>query len=67
MTLYVRTDYIPEGCGYLTAGKLYEVTDLSHAGDCGNILCDNNEEHFILLGDECAHIGREWEQVTLER
>lgn len=66
MTLYVRTDYVPEDCDYLTVGKLYEVTDLSHAGDSGNILCDDNEEHFILLEDKCTHIGKEWEQVTLE-
>lgn len=64
MTLYVRTDYVPEGCDYLTVGKLYEVTDLSHAGDSGNTLCDDDAEIFILLGDKCAHIGKEWEQVT---
>lgn len=66
MTLYVRTDCVLEDCDYLTVGKLYEVTDLSREEDSGNILGDYNKEHFILLGEKCAHIGKEWEQVTLE-
>lgn len=67
MTLYVRTNYVPEHSkDYLTVGKLYAVTDLSTNKDCGIILFEDGEEHFILLGDKCAHIGKEWEQVTLE-
>jgi hypothetical protein len=66
MTLYVRTNYVPEDCDYLTAGKLYEVTNISCNGELANIVCDNGITSIIVLGDRCTHIGKAWEQITLE-
>ena len=65
MTLYVRTDYVPPS-PKLTMGKLYEVYATLCEGKLGRIVADDGEHYSILLGGECAYIGKEWEQVTLE-
>jgi len=66
MTLYVRTDYIPEDCDYLTVGKLYEVTDSSPAHTLAHIIDDFGDRILIRIEGICSHIDKEWEQVTLE-
>lgn len=66
MALYVRTDYVPEYCDYLTVGKLYEVTNLRENSKGGDIVADNGITCIIYLGGDSAHIDKAWEQVTLE-
>lgn len=55
MTTYVVTDY--DGCGYITAGKRYEVTS---KGDAGFRFYDDNGNEAYSLWKNTAHIEGGW-------
>lgn len=58
MTKYVKTDYVPEDCDYLTAGKVYEVS--SFFGEFYKIVSDRGGE-LTICGYHCAHLdNRHW-------
>lgn len=61
MTKYVKTDYVPKDCDYLTAGKVYEVVgENGGRSQLADIVCDNGNTEKILYNG-CAHLyGRPW-------
>ena len=67
LMMKVKTSY--EGCRYITAGKVYNVSNISDNNLSGEILNDKGAEILILLPNQynepCAHLGHEgrWEVV----
>ena len=65
MTKYVKTDYVPEDCDYLTAGKVYEVMWDSGLDNIGAIIRDNGEKILIEFR-RCAYLDKRpwtvWEE-----
>lgn len=66
---FVKTDFVPEGVTYLTAGKEYLLTDLTFRKNKisgGYLKDDYNEESYIFL-EECAHLDfKPWTLVEKE-
>lgn len=57
----VKTSYVPEGCGYLTVGKEYEVDNVE--GSCWIVDDENIETLIDLEKDEHNLGGHTWEIV----
>lgn len=59
MNKYVKTDYVPKGCDYLTVGKVYKVIE-QYDGTLAEIVCDN-EKSTMILYSRCEHLDhRPW-------
>lgn len=57
----VYSDFIPDGCNYLTAGKRYEVEkDGRYWKTCGTIICDNGETAFVYFESSSLLDGKPW-------
>lgn len=61
--IYVKTDYVPEDCSYITAGKLYGFFDVDEDNEFGSIIPDSNIEARINVNC-CHHLrGRSWQVI----
>lgn len=70
MTLYVKTDYVPDGYEYIVAGKEYEATRYTrYTGYSENLYCIKTEVEYIksiiIRIDQCAHLnGKPWTVIN---
>lgn len=63
MVKYVKTDYVPDGTGYITSGKEYEV-DNENCESGGYIINDRGRKIYIYY-PSCAHLGgRAWTVIN---
>lgn len=62
MKTYVKTDYVPDDCDYLTVGKEYEYTTISSF--LGSIKVDHWGYALICI-QSCSHLGyRSWTVIN---
>lgn len=74
MQVFARTSFVPEGCGYITRGRLYPVTEEFCIGTAGLHAFRSQLElpvqatgPVLCLWQDCSHLdGRDWERVTAE-
>lgn len=60
--VYAVADKVPEGCGYITAGKEYEV--YADDGVIFRIVDDEDDGLRICLWQDCGHLkGGNWRRV----
>lgn len=51
----VKTNYVPEGCDYLTVGKVYEAKPIKF--DLYYVVSDDGEGCNVSISDTgCAHL-----------
>jgi hypothetical protein len=64
--VYARTSTVPDGCDYITPGKLYECIDLDGWGF--RIAIDGaSRDTTLCLWWECAHLdGGHWERIETD-
>lgn len=58
MATYVKTDYVPNDCDYLTVGKEYLVDTDSPSG--GRIVCDDGIETTVYFSCSSHLDNRSW-------
>lgn len=64
MPTYVKTDYVPGDCDYITAGKEYKIEELS-ASCSGGWSEDDRGNIMFCLFEYCAHLnGRQWTVIN---
>lgn len=62
MAKYVKTDYVPEDCDYLTVDKEYQIYDCDDVYGC--IIDDEGDEINICIGDSCHIDGSAWTVIN---
>ena len=60
----IKTDYVPDDCDYLTAGKVYEARDYTRKNF--GITCDNGMTIFLNPDESETLNGRAWQIVEDE-
>ena len=60
----IKTNYVPEGCNYLTVGKEYGAIDMGH--NFYSIINDQGNNLILHLEDSVHLDGHDWEIVPDE-
>lgn len=61
MKTYVKTDYIPNDCDYLTVGKEYELMEINMEGWSKHEIIADDGDACTICPECCAHLDdRPW-------